>query len=56
MIAATTRPDFAALTARLTDKARVLAEARAEAVTLARQGSAARWRKAGLLWPLFTKG
>jgi hypothetical protein len=43
--------DFAALAARLADKARALAEARAEV-----RKSATRWRSARLLWPLFTKG
>jgi len=35
----------------LTDKAGVLARARA--VLIARRKDARRWRKAGLLWPLF---
>jgi hypothetical protein len=49
-------PAFAALTARLTAKAQALAEARAETKALARRSSPQRWRKARLLWPLFTKG
>jgi hypothetical protein len=49
-------PAFAALSTRLTAKARALAEARAETNALARRSSALRWRKARLLWPLFTKG
>jgi len=51
--------DFAALAARLADKARALAEARAEAraeVRKGRRASTDRWRSARLLWPLFTKG
>lgn len=53
MIAAAT--DFAALAARLADRARTLAEARLAARAPA-PGDARRWRRAGLLWPLFTKG
>lgn len=49
MIAASA--DFAALAARLTAKARALAEART-----ARRDDPRRWRKARLLWPLFAKG
>ena len=56
MISAETRPDFAALAARLAAKAKALAHARLEEAALARRGDPARWRKAGLLWPLFTKG
>ena len=56
MIAAETRPDFAALAARLAAKARILAQAQAERNVLARRSDPARWRQAGLLWPLFTKG
>ena len=56
MISAEIRPDFAALAARLAAKARALAEAQAEHTVLARRSDPARWRKAGLLWPLFTKG
>jgi len=51
--------DFAALAARLADKARALAEARAEVraeVRKGRRASTDRWRSARLLWPLFTKG
>lgn len=36
---------------RLTDKAAALARARG--VMIARRRDARRWRKAGLLWPLF---
>ena len=43
---------FAALEATATR----LAEARAEALALARRDSARRWRSARLVWPLFTKG
>ncbi len=45
------RADGAGLVARLTAKAEALAKARA--VMLARRLDARRWRKAGLLWPLF---
>lgn len=56
MISATPDPAFASLAARLADKARLLAEARAETAVRAARSDAARWRKAALLWPLFTKG
>ena len=35
---------------------RAAAIARARAATLALRDDPARWRRAGLLWPLFTKG
>ena len=41
-----------ALSSRLAARARQLAEAR----VLARKAGARRWRRAALLWPLFTKG
>lgn len=47
------RADVAGLVRRLTAKAEALAKARA--AMLAQGMSAARWRKAGLLWPLFGK-
>ena len=56
MIGASIRPDFPGLAARLARQARLLAEARAESIALARRGDPARWRRAALLWPLFTKG
>lgn len=56
MISAAARPDFAALATRLTAMARTLGEAQAEQVALARRGDPTHWRKAALLWPLFTKG
>ena len=56
MISAETRPDFAALAAHLVAKARVLAEAQAERSALVRRNDPVSWRRAGLLWPLFTKG
>ena len=56
MIGVSPPPDFAGLAARLARKALALAEARAENIALARRGDPARWRRAGLLWPLFTKG
>jgi hypothetical protein len=43
---------FDALAARLAAKARALAEARAATS----HAEASRWRRAVLLWPLFTKG
>ena len=56
MISAETRPDFAALAARLIAMAQTLGEAEAEQAALAQRDDPARWRKPGLLWPLFTKG
>ena len=56
MISAEANPDFAGLAARLAAKARTLAEAHAERTALARRSDPTRWRKPGLLWPLFTKG
>lgn len=56
MITAKTEPDFAALAARLAGKAKALAEAQAQDARLGQTRSAGRWRKAALLWPLFTKG
>ncbi len=56
MISAQAKPGFETLAARLTAKARALAEASAESDALARQGGASRWRRAALLWPLFAKG
>ena len=47
---------FAELSVRLVEKVRLIAEARAEELRLARTDPAARWRKAALLWPQFTKG
>ncbi|HNN55451.1 MAG TPA: hypothetical protein PKG84_03875 [Novosphingobium sp.] len=48
--------DFDALAARLTERARTLAEAKARDTRLGKAQPAARWRSAHLLWPLFTKG
>jgi hypothetical protein len=56
MITVETRLDFAALASRLVAMARTLGEAQAEQSALALRGDPARWRKAALLWPLFTKG
>lgn len=56
MISAAPDPDAATLAARLEAKARVLGEARARQTALERRGDSRRWRQAGLLWPLFTKG
>ena len=47
---------FTELSARLVEQARLIAQARAEELRLARTDPAARWRKAALLWPQFTKG
>jgi len=56
MIEGKTRPDFAALARLLADRAETLARARAEEALLARRDDPHRWRRAQLLWPLFTKG
>lgn len=56
MIRAGTQPDFAALARSLAAKAGKLAAARSESLALAHRGDPRRWRKAGLLWPLTTKG
>ena len=48
--------NFAAFAARLTQRARTLATAHLQARVLAAQGDETRWRRADLLWPLFTKG
>lgn len=41
--------------ARLTARARALAEAYGEASLRARQQDETRWRRPGLLWPLFAR-
>jgi hypothetical protein len=43
------------LVVRLAAKAARIAEAHAEAALRARRDDPARWRRAGLLWPLFAK-
>ena len=49
-------PRLAGLTARLTARAESLAKAHSARTDLARRSDPARWRRAALLWPLFTKG
>jgi hypothetical protein len=44
-----------AFAARLAARAARLAKARAQSELLARRHDASRWRRAGLLWPLFAK-
>lgn len=56
MIAAKAATDPGALAARLADRAAALVLAQREAAELTRRSDPARWRKASLLWPLFTKG
>lgn len=56
MITAKTDEAFDALARRLEVRARETAEAHIEETTLARRGHPDRWRRAGLLWPLFAKG
>lgn len=48
--------NFEAVAARLLEKARILGEARAAEHRLALGNPAVRWRRPGLVWPLFTKG
>ncbi|MCJ2189138.1 hypothetical protein [Novosphingobium beihaiensis] len=48
--------DFDSLATRLARRARALASAHIAARTLARRDDARRWRRAGLIWPLFAKG
>ncbi|WP_164549677.1 hypothetical protein [Altericroceibacterium xinjiangense] len=45
----------ASFAARLAAKADKMAQARAVETLLARRSDPSRWRKAGLLWPLFAK-
>lgn len=47
---------FSAAALRLTAFAEMIAQARIEELRLERRDPAARWRKASLLWPQFTKG
>lgn len=47
---------FGELAARLTKRARILAEAHAAARRLETRQDESRWRRAGLVWPLFAKG
>ncbi len=49
-------PDPATLVRRLSEKAATLAEAKAEERLRKTRSDPWRWRKASLLWPLFTKG
>jgi len=56
MIAADPGPSFAVLAKRLTGKAVALAEAHKGAALLQAREDPRRWRRAALLWPLFTKG
>lgn len=50
------RSNASAVFARLTARARLLGEAAATSSALSRGDAARRWRRAALLWPLFTKG
>lgn len=54
MISARTS-DLRGLATRLAAKAETLARAHGENRLRARRNDALRWRKPGLLWPLFTK-
>ncbi len=48
--------NFEVVAARLLEKARLLGEAHAAERRLARSDPVTRWRRPGLIWPLFTKG
>lgn len=56
MIETTVEPAPARLAARLARRAGDLARAHAEDTLRAARADPWRWRKAQLLWPLFTKG
>lgn len=47
---------FEPVAARLIEKARSIADARAAEIRMQQTDPAGRWRRAALLWPLFTKG
>ena len=47
---------FDRLAVQLLARAQTIVAARIEELRLARTNPAARWRKASLLWPSFTKG
>ncbi len=53
MITAQTEPAFDALASTLTEAAQTLAEAGAHSAAMARGGDPLRWRRPGLVWPLF---
>ena len=53
MISAEPEPPMETLIARLTTKAKAIAEARALRIALTRRNDPQRWRKAGFIWPLF---
>lgn len=55
MITARPETPFEALVVQMEERARTLAEARARDMRLA-PGDPRRWRRAGLVWPLFAKG
>jgi hypothetical protein len=55
MIKASASPSLDGLAARLAAKALALAKARATRRALAQRDDPARWRRAGLIWPLFAK-
>lgn len=55
MILARFAPDLDAFAKRMAARAGQLAQARIENAEAERRGDPLRWRKARLLWPLFTK-
>ena len=56
MISANLDPGLAGLAERLVARAAKMAAARRDAILAARRDGAGHWRKARLLWPLFTQG
>lgn len=56
LIAADADAAFEGLARRLTERARMLAAARAETRRLTERRDEKRWRRADLVWPLFGKG
>ncbi|WP_395329955.1 hypothetical protein WBP06_16600 [Novosphingobium sp. BL-8H] len=56
MIAADADKAFDALARRLATRAAALATAYAETQALIARADESRWRRAGLVWPLFAKG
>jgi hypothetical protein len=56
MIVARLETRLESLAARLAHKAGALVQAQAEDARRSARADATRWRRAALLWPLFTKG
>ncbi len=56
LVTADAAAGFDTLAQRLADRAEALATARAAERALAARGEESGWRRADLVWPLFTKG